>query len=323
MWYTVVIDPLSIILCLTWSNRQSSSMCLETSRLVSSSWNEKWFRFFLIQCIKFFKLLFYAQANSFGKSASSLIEVGRFLSNKTSPAKVTALRIALAGILPCKIKSVTATQMKSQICALSTSWTEVVNTIMISAMTLLPQHHSWFIIGSRPVDRALSRWRLLRSKRWEETNLSRASQTQSLPVDHSPGLVYRWKTCPCEYGFLPTVAVSKTNSLDMIAAPWWWPCSSAAMWITFPFWSSHYNILGERLSTSILFSLFQFWVWSASSMSVKNKCPSCCSVNFRTTSMSWDLREVLGNVNEFTILFFGKSICWAQFPNSLTETNWY
>ena len=40
-----------------------------------------------------------------------------------------------------------------------------------------------------------------------------------------------------------------------------------------------------------------------------NTCPSCCSVNFRTTSMSWDLREVLGNVNEFTILL-GQHICW-------------
>ena len=53
--------------------------------------------------------------------ASGLIEVGGFLSNKTSPAKVTTLSSALADIIVVQNNSLTATMMKYQICVSGTA----------------------------------------------------------------------------------------------------------------------------------------------------------------------------------------------------------
>ena len=124
--------------------------------------DEKDFCFFLLQGIR---LAWYAQVNSFDKSRLWLGEsLGFPFENKTSPAKVTTLSSALASVIATKNNCVTATLTKCQICVSSPSWIETkmythdLGDSFACTETILG---SW----TGPIDRQLSRWRLLRMRR--------------------------------------------------------------------------------------------------------------------------------------------------------------
>ena len=55
------------------------------------------------------------------------------------------------------------------------------------------------------------------------------------------------------------------------------------------------------MTASIRSSLLHFWVLLSIFHTCQNMCASHCSVSFMTTSVSHNIREVLGNVYDFTI----------------------
>ena len=102
------------------SHRWSLSICLETSRLASS--NLKW-GILLLHFRSEYKVLqvdlICASQFCRQRVASGLVKVGGFLSNKTSPAKVTTLPSALAGKLSYRIIASLQLSVQYQIFVLS------------------------------------------------------------------------------------------------------------------------------------------------------------------------------------------------------------
>ena len=149
----------------------------------------------LVWCLKYFKLTWCAQVNSFARSRLPLDWSRCFLSNTTSPSKVTTLSSALASILSCKIE---ASLLLGEIPNLRfehvVGCSDKYNRGLVDCC-------DWFIMWSFPVHRAVSMTILADV---ELKLVSCFSNLIYLPIDHSVRLICSWKSCPCWICVVPS-----------------------------------------------------------------------------------------------------------------------
>ena len=124
------------------------------------------------------------------ESPSSMVRVGCFLWNKTSPAEVTTFSNALACILSYKNNHCHSDEIPNL--RLELVIFEIMNTIMIWAIALLVQYHSSDVKRNKLV-----------------------SSFSSFILLLNPGLIESWKSCPCGKRVLSnsTVSLSKISKL--------------------------------------------------------------------------------------------------------------
>ena len=118
----------------------------------------------LISC--FFEFLWFCRVSITSTSLSSVLNLwipGTYMVNRLLVRRSACFLTSSA--MPCGIFSS------------STAW-----SLLFEAIALLVHYYSWFVNWSCPIDRPLSRCRISRTQKWEETNLSRAFQT--------------WSSCP-------------------------------------------------------------------------------------------------------------------------------
>ena len=190
--------------------------------------------------------------------------------------------------------------MKCQVCVVSTSKIEVINTVVIWAITLLRQYVMKQVCLV-----------LLRVDPSPHKPLSRMySQLEEVPV---------WNLCSFQFNRV----CFKSNKVGLMLAPRLWPCT-ARMWTIVPFWFSQYSTVGlsiERLSASIQSSVFHFCVSPTCSMRVE----TCVHLSAPSDSWQPSCRRIFVKVlempkNSTYLLCFAS--CWDYFPISWTESNW-
>ena len=215
-WCSVVIDSSVYILDL------KLSMWLETSRFVSSIW--KWEVVFRLShsvdevlpvgliCTSAFCRLEAPQA----WWKSGILFEQNFTSESGHVVQGACRHIVKQKSLHCNFDEMPNVRLEPV-----ADWNDKFNFYLGDWLCFL-QCWSWFLKWSCPIDRPLSRWRILLVHSWQGTSVSRAlSDLIFLPRDHSPGCIDSCWSCPCgKCSFLFSSILVKENDVGLILAPW-------------------------------------------------------------------------------------------------------